>query len=144
MCRRSARSFCPGYGSPAAARAFVRAELAAALLAGPAVQDPSEDAALVVSELVTNAVNAGSTVVEVDLTVHHARLVLVVGDDAPGWPRLVTAGPSERRHRGLRLVEALSQQWTVQPRAGSGKNVMAEIGLPVESTAELACEFAAG
>lgn len=111
------------------------------LLAGPASADVTEDAALVLTELVTNAVTAGSTSVQVDLTVHRSHLVITVGDDAAGWPRLITAGVLDERHRGLRLVDALAHTWTVHKRADGGKSVTAELALPPDLTGQLPCDW---
>lgn len=140
MCRHSARSLPPDSRSPAAARQFLRTELAATLDAGPASADITEDAALIVSELVTNAVNAGSTIVQVDLTVHRSHLVITVGDDAAGQPRLETTGPLDQRHRGLHLVDALARRWTVHDHPDGGKDVTAELALPPDLTGQLACD----
>jgi anti-sigma regulatory factor (Ser/Thr protein kinase) len=100
--------------APSAARAFVESHL------GPAVGDHGlvEDAMLVVSELVTNAVRAGATGLDVALKVTPRRVVLTVDDDADGWPIMVTVGSDAVQGRGLSIVDQLADEWQVSTRAG--------------------------
>jgi anti-sigma regulatory factor (Ser/Thr protein kinase) len=88
--------------------------------------DLLDDTVLCVSELVTNAVTAGCSSLTLQVWVD-ARVVRVsVLDDAPGRPTPREAGPGDRSGRGLRLVEAVSRRWGVDP-AASGKEVWAEL-----------------
>lgn len=111
--------------SPAAARSFIRSTLA-----GWQVAHLAETGALLVSELVTNAVRydgpAFSVVASTD-----PRCVRIAVEDgsAPG-------GQVQVRHvddtcesgRGMLLVEGLSDRWGVDPLAGhGGKAVWAEL-----------------
>jgi anti-sigma regulatory factor (Ser/Thr protein kinase) len=120
----------------AAARAFVR--LALAKWQGGAEQ--GDDALLIVSELVTNAVRAVGTLeapprwadlgavdlVTVTLTGLADSLVIEVRDPAPGLPTPAPEGdPSAEGGRGLHLVAALSTRWGWTPDP-SGKSVWAE------------------
>jgi two-component sensor histidine kinase len=68
---------------------------------------------LVVDELVTNAVQAGASAVEVDLAAVPRRLDLVVTDDAGGWPTPRAATDEDVSGRGLAIVGLLSDRWTV-------------------------------
>ncbi|WP_455351559.1 ATP-binding protein [Streptomyces sp. SYSU K217416] len=84
-----------------------------------------DTAALVVSELVTNAVvHTGSNQVGCELTVDEGRLRITVRDQGvlPTGPRLRRDSPEEGG-RGLLLVDALSSAWGAQEtgRAGSGR-----------------------
>jgi anti-sigma regulatory factor (Ser/Thr protein kinase) len=90
-----------------------------------------ERAALVVSELVTNAVRHAGTDVRLQLEVALGELRVSVADGHPGLPAIGGAedGTAEGG-RGLRLVEAYSGAWGVEPTAG-GKVVWAR--LPVEA-----------
>jgi anti-sigma regulatory factor (Ser/Thr protein kinase) len=86
-----------------------------------------DDAALIISELVTNSIRAGGRVIEVRLLCTLDMLRVCVFDDAPGIPRLLATGPREDHGRGLALVDALSAGWGVEP-ALVGKEVWAELG----------------
>jgi anti-sigma regulatory factor (Ser/Thr protein kinase) len=98
--------------APRAARRFVQTHLR------PAVddQDLVEDVVLVVSELVTNAVRAGATGVDLALEVTPRRVVLTVEDDAEGWPTLVSAGSEAVGGRGLGIVDQVADEWHVSDR----------------------------
>jgi anti-sigma regulatory factor (Ser/Thr protein kinase) len=95
------------------ARAVVNAEL------GPAVSTKVlEDATLLVSELVTNAVRhaprAGSPEIELRLKLDPERVRVVVSDPGAGFvagPRLPTA--SESTGWGLYLVDRIADRWGV-------------------------------
>ena len=78
----------------------------------------SDDAGLVVSELITNAVTASRNLVPHSLSpvrlwlASNAELVLILVGDASSWPPLqVDADPDADHGRGLRLVEAMSGRW---------------------------------
>ena len=102
------------------------------------MDDPAE---LIVSELVTNSVQAtadkdgrprygetGLPVVHLRLASDHARVLIEVWDSVPRAPAARRAGPDEEGGRGLALVEALSDHWgwTTMPD-WSGKAVWAEL-----------------
>jgi anti-sigma regulatory factor (Ser/Thr protein kinase) len=110
--------------------------------------DHIEAAALVMSELVTNAVKAsGATdpnmkppqtksehVVGVQLRAIEASVHVEVWDAAEEAPVRRTPAPETEGGRGLLLVDALAKRWSIfRPMAG-GKVVSAELplGLPVE------------
>lgn len=113
--------------SPARARRFVSGTLSAWDV------DGGDDALLIVSELVTNALLHARTKMTVTLTEH-----------APGLVRLeVTDGSGEDLHqrnfsldsgtgRGLRLLDALAAEWGVERHAG-GKTVWCVVSLTDES-----------
>jgi anti-sigma regulatory factor (Ser/Thr protein kinase) len=116
--------------SPAAARGFARASLADLL--DRAAPDPlCDDLELVVSELVTNAVRAGSPNVGVAISVDGDRLVVRVSDEAGGWPEPRDADIYDTGGRGLPLVSAISTSWGVR-MSGAGKVVWAELRIPAE------------
>jgi len=91
------------------------------------------DVALVVSELMTNALLHGSLrgrLIRVRLTLTAAALRVEVSDpraERVPCPREVTG--EDQFGRGLLLVGALAEQWGVGPREGVGKTVWAEWGL---------------
>ena len=99
--------------APGKARAHVAAQLVASRLSPGALADK---VVLIASELVTNAVQAGATGIEVDLRVTAGRLDLVVTDDARGWPALISANVDDIAGRGLSIVERLTDTWDVERR----------------------------
>jgi sigma-B regulation protein RsbQ len=88
----------------------------------------SDDAVLVVSELVTNAVRAGARHCSVELQLAADAIEIVVFDDAPGSPHLMAPDELADHGRGLPIVNALAQRWRVR-RLSCGKQV--EVTLPV-------------
>jgi anti-sigma regulatory factor (Ser/Thr protein kinase) len=102
--------------------------LTAGTLTNWEMTDLVEDATLVVSELVTNAVNASTDCddVAVWLWTDGESVLIEVRDSAPGIPLLVEATPDEDCGRGLLLVAALSKDRGAVP-AGAGKVVWASL-----------------
>ena len=109
--------------SPAAARRFVRETLAA--WGRP---DLIDDAALVATELATNAVlHARSGFTIALCRGPEGTIRVAVRDASLGRPRPRRAGPLEGGGRGLRLVEALATVWGTD-LLPDGKVVWAELG----------------
>lgn len=114
------RTTLPGtVGAPAAARAFVRTTLtgpgAAAVLGSRPLSDRlTEDAVLLVSELVTNAVLHAGTEIEVicRLQAGHPGVVVEVTDLHPA-SAVYGGQDTGRRGRGLQLMGALADSWGV-------------------------------
>jgi anti-sigma regulatory factor (Ser/Thr protein kinase) len=102
------------------ARYYVRATLKYHGLDGYA-----EDAEMVTSELVTNAVVHTDTEA-IGLELAHlqdtAALAIVVTDSSPSPPVKRKAASAAERGRGLHVVEALSARWGWRPQ-GPGKAV---------------------
>jgi anti-sigma regulatory factor (Ser/Thr protein kinase) len=114
--------------SPAAARRFVKSVIGE-LIGGPAPDPLCDDLELVVSELVTNAVRAGSERVGVAVSVEDDCVLVRVSDDAEGWPEPREADVDDIGGRGLPMVNAISTAWGVRP-SGQGKVVWAELPIP--------------
>jgi anti-sigma regulatory factor (Ser/Thr protein kinase) len=122
--------------APASARAHVQVTLA-----GWHLGDLAEAAGIVVSELVTNAVEASTTpagepayaggrmaVIGLRLHSNGARLLIEVYDQAPGKPVLRHVSPDAEKGRGLAMVADLcagSWGWHTV-RGHAGKVVWAE------------------
>lgn len=103
------RTDLPGdVSAPAAARRFVAAAFADR--SGDDSPRP-DDLALVVSELVTNAVRAGATRIGVELLVAEHGVELRVDDDASGWPTPRLAEEGDLDGRGLQIVEVVADAW---------------------------------
>jgi len=94
-----------------------------------------EDAVLMISELVTNAVRHTRDVVLVLVTLHSATLRVDVSDNDHTMPVAPDAEHNATSGRGLRIVEALADHWGITPTA-DGKTIWFEIDLDhPESTA---------
>jgi signal transduction histidine kinase len=137
MCWRVDRSFRADTRAPGAARDFVDVELTRrfAPIARPPVID---DALLVVSELVTNALRAGSSSASVLVRLHRAELEIAVTDDAPGQPEVQHAAPSESHGRGLLIVQMVAAQWGTD-NLPVGKCVWAALALPTPVALAAVC-----
>jgi anti-sigma regulatory factor (Ser/Thr protein kinase) len=98
------------------------------LLGAPAPERLCDDLELVASELVTNAVRAGSARINVALALEDDRVVIRVSDEAAGWPEPRVADIYDIGGRGLPLVSAISTSWGVR-LSGTGKVVWAELSL---------------
>ena len=114
--------------APSQARAFVAQELQAEL--GELYeQSLCDDALLLTSELVTNAVLHARTGVELSVVTGMGAIHVEVSDDDPGVPRQRTADLDALGGRGLALVAALAGDWGVR-LAPPGKVVWFELPLP--------------
>ncbi len=90
----------------------------------------SQDAELLVSEIVTNAVqvtqaDAGNAPVRLWLLADRARLLMLVWDASPLPPVRVSPDGEAENGRGLLLVEALSTRWDHFGHHSGGKVVWA-------------------
>jgi signal transduction histidine kinase len=129
MCWNSSRQLTCTTEAPRAARNFSSGVISLRLGQALWVESLTDDTRLVASELVTNALNAGCTKLELTVTVHRSRIRLSVADNAPGLPRAVAAGPDDTTGRGLALTAALALEFGFG-LAPIGKEVWAD--LPVE------------
>ncbi len=105
------------HGAPGAARRAV-----VAVLGGWGFRDPDwlDAAAVVVSELVTNAVRHGGGCIALQVEAHDRRVVVSVADGSSVVPR--RRDPDDVGGRGIALIEALAENWTVHNHEG-GKQV---------------------
>ncbi|HTX62873.1 MAG TPA: MEDS domain-containing protein [Acidimicrobiales bacterium] len=114
------RRFAAEGGAPAAARTFALGELR--------IRDGSvaDRAALVVSELATNAVRHGGTPFSVTLSSLADCVRISVRDGRADLPMLRGFSSTETGGRGLHIVDALCRDWGISPRR-DGKVVWAEL-----------------
>ena len=106
--------------SPRARRAL------AEMLEDSPLEPRGDDAALALSELVSNAVLHGRERLQVRLTVTDHALRAEVEDGSPLSPSFSSLGPTAVTGRGLLLVATCSDRWGVEP-AEDGKVVWFEV-----------------
>lgn len=111
---------------------MVRGQVRAALdFSG--LQDFADDAELIASELVSNAVRHGSSGSDDKVTVALIRMAnthgvaLIVVDSSPEPPVMREFSLDDEGGRGIRIVDALSASWDWRPE-GPGKAVIAILG----------------
>jgi len=86
----------------------------------------------IVSELVTNAVEHAGTPMELRMRRRPGSLLLEVADGDGRLARPTPTDKTDERHRGLMIVQTLSERWGVRP-TGNGKVVWAQIANPYET-----------
>ncbi len=114
------REFDPSRDQVRAARQFV---------AHSVPEELADDAALVASELVTNAVEHAATPVTVRVSTVGNRVRVEVSDSSGILPAVGELLAHGERGRGLHLVERLTDTWGVES-SDSGKAVWFEMELP--------------
>lgn len=120
---QASRAFRPEHDAPRAARRFLEATLKHCGHSETLV----DDARLLVSELVTNAVKHARSPLAVSIRAERSRVRLAVHDNSPTKPMLTPKTPGGRPRHGLQIVAALSSSWGVE-RTPDGKTVWAELG----------------
>lgn len=118
------RHYAADESAPGHARLHTHAQLGAWGLG-----ELADDMAVIVSELVTNAVLHGSRgegdQVALRLRSTGHGVVAEVWDGNPAPPELRGADPLAEHGKGLRLVDSLSSRWDWYPSEGGGKVVWA-------------------
>jgi anti-sigma regulatory factor (Ser/Thr protein kinase) len=120
--------------SVAAARSFLRNALDGRQATS------TDDAILMMSELVSNAVRHAHTLLHVMVSITQETLRVEVGDDEPALPVAPNPKDDATSGRGLRIVGELADHWGIAPNA-PGKTVWFELHLgregmsPVEQPA---------
>ncbi|HEY6746927.1 MAG TPA: ATP-binding protein, partial [Mycobacteriales bacterium] len=85
-------------------------------------------AALLTTELVSNAIRHTRDELVVSVRVAAGRLRVGVADSSHRRPQLVQVGQRDTSGRGLHLVDALADRWGVDPdERGLGKTVWFEL-----------------
>ncbi|MFI1866434.1 ATP-binding protein [Streptomyces jumonjinensis] len=85
------------------------------------------EALLIVSELVTNAIQHGDGPVRLRVEHHAHELRIEVTDGSPTMPVLREAGDDDESGRGLVLVAAMAEEWGV---SGDGETIWCSLALP--------------
>jgi anti-sigma regulatory factor (Ser/Thr protein kinase) len=84
---------------------------------------------VMVSELSTNALVHASTGFDVGVERSDAAVTISITDRGDGTPAVQSPGSSEPHGRGLRIVEALSDDWGIMSSPEAGKTVWFRMSL---------------
>ena len=106
----------------------VRAFLARLLDGWGVAAEVIDDASLLTSELMSNAVKHGSGVVNLEIEVKDGLLHVGVHDDDSGTPVVREVSTNRTEGRGMWIVQTLARDWGSESTAGeSGKTVWFEL-----------------
>lgn len=99
------------------------------------LRDMADDVALIVSELMTNALNASVVLddrppIALGLRASRERLIVQAWDHSRHDAAPASADGDEENGRGLAIVAALSKNWGAQHFAPNLKVIWAEIEIP--------------
>ena len=89
--------------------------------------DAAENARIVLSELVTNALTHSLDVFRLALCLNDDQILLEVWDRADGMPSVGLPHGLAINGRGMFLVDTLSKEWGVRPEEEGGKTVWAKV-----------------
>ena len=120
------RSFSRSPQSVGQARHFVTDVL------GGLSKEIADRAAVMISELATNAIRHAGTDFVVRIERTEQLVCIEVVDGGVGKPSLRHAQPRDRSGRGLRIVDVLSDEWGVR-RDGSGRGKAVWFNISLES-----------
>ncbi|HST64405.1 MAG TPA: ATP-binding SpoIIE family protein phosphatase [Mycobacteriales bacterium] len=114
---------------PTAESASVARWLVNDLLKNQVDDDTRDTAALLTTELVSNAIRHTRDELVVSVRLAGGTLRVGVADSSHRRPQLVQVGRRDTSGRGLHLVEAMADRWGVDPdERGLGKTVWFELG----------------
>jgi len=94
------------------------------------LQALAEPAALVASELVTNAVVHANTALELQVELRGSWLQVAVHDQDPDLVGLLAAKDGTDRRLGLQIVDQVARAWGVRQEGAGGKTVWCTLDLP--------------
>jgi anti-sigma regulatory factor (Ser/Thr protein kinase) len=116
---------------PTAESASVARWLVNDLLRDLVDQDTLDTAALLTTELMSNAIRQTREELVITVRLAGGRMRVGVADSSHRRPQLVQVGSRDTSGRGLHLVEALADRWGVDPdHRGLGKTVWFELDVP--------------
>ena len=93
-------------------------------------EDVIDDASLLTTELVSNAVRHGTGLVTLRVEVEQGVVYVRVHDDAAGLPSVGNAAPTSLGGRGLFIVECVADDWG-SDRDEPGKTVWFRLKSPL-------------
>lgn len=147
MCVAASRRYPADSSAPAAARHFGAAAVISALT--PPGWNLADDVTLLISELVTSAVIADASAVEVLVDLHRDRLDVTVTDDRPsaaaeagGGAAVPDAGAGDAADAGGRIVAAISTNRGVRVAPNGRTATWARLPCDPRFTTGIKCEQA--
>jgi anti-sigma regulatory factor (Ser/Thr protein kinase) len=113
-------------------------EFSERVLRGWGLQALADDTAVIVSELISNAIrhgvngrgDPGYDSIELILWRRPGQIICAVTDPGTGTPAMANPDPLAEQGRGLHVVEALSVTWGWTRLGGPGKAVWAALAVP--------------
>lgn len=120
---RAETSLPPSLASAREARSFVREAIGTPVNAVEAV----ETLELLISEVVTNAVQHTGAAPRVEVSRRGGTVRVSVRDPSPRWPTRRDVPESALSGRGMALVDILSSSWGVERLDHAGKSVWFEV-----------------
>lgn len=123
---------------PTSASSRAAREFATTTLRSWGLNELVDDAVVIVSELVTNAVRhgvppyaaaAGDAPIKLSMVRQGLFVVFIVTDPSDQDPRMRPADDVCENGRGLHVIEALSRVWGWTPLPGTGKAVWAALSI---------------
>jgi len=114
---RMKQSFDSSHESISAARTFVTS------IVSDAHVEVRESVAVMVSELATNALVHAASGFDVVVDRFESTITVAVTDWGDGSPELRSPGSTEPHGRGLRIVDALSDEWGVVSTSDEAKTI---------------------
>ena len=88
-----------------------------------------DDASLLASELMSNAVNHGRGLVHLQVELDAGVLHVGVRDDADGRPVVEHPGAASPRGRGMWIIESIARDWGTDEGDDGGKTVWFELSV---------------
>jgi anti-sigma regulatory factor (Ser/Thr protein kinase) len=108
--------------APALARQYLRT------YASHLPEPDLDDALLMTSELVSNAIEHGQPTIVLQVNFDPPHVTVDVFDDGSGDPLLdLTSVPTDDHGRGLKIVDAISTRWGITQHPDTGKSVWFQI-----------------
>lgn len=102
-------------------------------------RDVIDDAVLMASELLANAVRACREILVVRVEVHRTWLKIGVSDDSPAPAVRRRPGPEETHGRGVDILARLSDEWGQSRWDGFTKTVWGRLDLAPEEALSITC-----
>jgi len=122
---------------PGDASSIARARQFVASVVRDVPRPTSEECALIVSELVSNAVRHAHTDLILRVEDRKAAIHMEIEDNGPGDPVMKSPPHTELSGRGLKIVDALANDWGVRRTDGPAKIVWATVAIPGRTVVDL-------
>ena len=99
-----------------------------------------DDALLVTTEMLANAVRACRTRLTLCVELHRTWMKVAVSDDSPAPAVLRRPGPEDTHGRGVEIIATLSRDWGQTTWDGCTKTVWSRLDLPPDAPLSITCD----